>query len=134
MTDYFATNRANWDDRVPIHVASKFYDIDRWLKERPGPREWELEVLGQVSGLDVLHLQCHFGLDTLAFANAGARVTGLDFSGAAITEARSVADRAGLADRARFVEADVLRAAEVLSPDRRLASPQRARDRRDRGV
>jgi SAM-dependent methyltransferase len=65
-----------------------------------------------------VHLQCHFGLDTLAFANVGARVTGLDFSGAAIAEARSLAELAGLGDRARFVEADVLRAAEVLSPER----------------
>jgi SAM-dependent methyltransferase len=118
MRDYIAANRANWDDRVPIHVTSRFYDVERWLTERPGLREWERKVLGEVSGLDVLHLQCHFGLDTLAFANAGARVTGLNFSGAAIAEARSLAERAGLSDRARFVEADVLHAAEALSPDR----------------
>ena len=118
MDGYIAANRANWDERVPIHVASKFYDVERWLRERPGPRERELEVLGDVRGLDVVHLQCHFGLDTLAFANAGSRVTGLDFSDAAIGEARSLADRAGLTDRARFVEADVLRAAEALSPER----------------
>jgi SAM-dependent methyltransferase len=118
MTDYTAENRANWDDRVPIHVASRFYDVERWLRERPGPRSWELEVLGDVSGLDVVHLQCHFGLDTLALANAGARVTGLDFSGAAIAEARSLAERASLADRARFVEGDVVRAVDVLSPER----------------
>ena len=78
----------------------------------------ELEVLGEVVGLDVVHLQCHFGLDTLALANAGARVTGVDFSAAAIVEARSLATRAGLADRARFVEADVLQAASVLQPER----------------
>jgi SAM-dependent methyltransferase len=118
MADYIAANRANWDDRVPIHTASKFYDVERWLRDRPFPRAWERELLGEVSGLDVVHLQCHFGLDTLALANAGARVTGVDFSGAAIAEARSLAERAGLAGRARFVESDVLRAAEVLSPDR----------------
>ena len=118
MTDYIERNRANWDDRVPIHVASRFYDVEQWLRTRPGPRQWELDVLGEVSGLDVVHLQCHFGLDTLALANAGARVTGLDFSGAAIADARSLAERAGLADRARFVEADVLHAAEALSPER----------------
>jgi SAM-dependent methyltransferase len=118
MNDYIAANRANWDERVPIHVASDFYDVERWLRERPQPRDRELEVLGDVSGLDVVHLQCHFGLDTLAFANAGARITGLDFSGAAIAEARSLAERAGLGEQARFVEADVLRAAEALSPER----------------
>jgi SAM-dependent methyltransferase len=118
MDEYIAANRANWDDRVPIHVASKFYDVERWLRERPGPRAWELEVLGDVSGLEVVHLQCHFGLDTLSLAIAGARVTGLDFSGAAIDQARTLAERAGLADRARFVKGDVLHAADVLAPAR----------------
>lgn len=118
MSDYTAANRANWDERVPVHVASAFYDVERWLTERPRPRDRELELLGDVAGLEVVHLQCHFGLDTLAFANAGARVTGLDFSSAAIAEARILAERAGLAGRARFVQADVARAAEALAPER----------------
>lgn len=117
MTDHLAANRANWDERVAIHAASKFYDVDRWLRERPGPRRWEREVLGDVAGLDVVHLQCHFGLDTLALADAGASVTGLDLSPAAVAEARSLAERAGLSDGARFVESDVLDAAEALAPD-----------------
>lgn len=117
MADYFGTNRANWDERVPIHVTSRLYDVEGWLDTRRGPRGWELDSLGDVCGLDVVHLQCHFGLDTLALVDAGARVTGLDFSGAAIAEARSLAQRAGLTDRARFVEADVLHAAETLSPE-----------------
>ncbi len=116
MSDPIAANRANWDDRVPIHLASSFYDVEGWLRERPGPYPWELELIGDVDGLDVVHLQCHIGLDTLALANAGARVTGLDFSGRAIAAARALADRAGLADRARFVEADVHEAVEALSP------------------
>jgi len=114
MSDYLAANRANWDDRVPIHVASQFYDVERWLRERPGPRPWEIDALGDVADLDVAHLQCHFGLDTLALADAGARVTGLDFSGAAVAAAQTLAARAGLADRATFVEADVYDAARVL--------------------
>ncbi len=118
MTDHLAANRANWDERVAIHVASRFYDVDGWLRERPGPRGWESEVLGDVAGLDVAHLQCHFGQDTLQLATAGATVTGLDFSGEAIAAARALAERAGLTERARFVEADVLDAAEVLAPER----------------
>ncbi len=118
MDERLAANRANWDERVPIHVASRFYDVGRWLRDKPGPRAWETEVIGEVAGLDVVHLQCHFGLDTLALANAGARVTGLDFSSAAIAQARSLADRAGLAERARFVEANVLAAATALAPER----------------
>ncbi|HEX5267311.1 MAG TPA: methyltransferase domain-containing protein [Acidimicrobiales bacterium] len=117
MSDYVAVNRANWDDRVPIHVASRFYDVEGWLARRPGMRERERCALGDVAGLDVVHLQCHFGLDTLALADSGARVTGVDFSTEAITEARRLAERAGLSDRARFVEADVLRAAEALAPE-----------------
>lgn len=113
-----SANQANWDERVAIHAASAFYDVEGWLRDRPGLRQWELEVLGDVAGLDVVHLQCHFGLDTLALADAGASVTGLDFSGAAVAQARSLADRAELVSRATFVEADVVDAAEVLGPGR----------------
>jgi SAM-dependent methyltransferase len=116
MYDYLAANRANWDDRVAIHVASQFYDVEGWLATRPGMRDRERQVLGDVTGLDVVHLQCHFGLDTLALADSGARVVGVDFSPRAIREARRLTERAGLGGRARFVEADVLRAAEVLAP------------------
>jgi len=118
VTDYLAANRANWDDRVPIHRRSKFYDVESWLDKQPGLRKWEQVVLGDVTDLDVVHLQCHFGLDTLSLANAGANVTGLDFSPAAIAEARSLAIRARLDDRARFVEGDVLAASKVLSPNK----------------
>lgn len=117
MTKYVDANRANWDDRVPIHRASSFYDVDGWIEAPRLPRPRELEALGDVSGLDLVHLQCHLGLDTLAFANAGARVTGLDFSSRAISEAEALAQRVGLAGRARFVGADVLGAAEALAPE-----------------
>ena len=117
MSEYVAANRANWNDRVAIHVASEFYDVAGWLERRPGMRERERDALGDVTGLDVVHLQCHFGLDTLALADSGARVTGVDFSPDAVREARRLAERAGLSGRARFIEADVLHAAEALLPD-----------------
>ena len=117
MPDYLAANRANWDDRVAIHVASRFYDVEGWLATRPGMRQRERRALGDVTGLDLVHLQCHFGLDTLALADSGARVTGVDFSPEAVGTARRLAQRAGLDGRARFVEADVLSAAEALAPD-----------------
>lgn len=117
MDERLVANRANWDDRVAIHVASDFYDVEGWLAGNRDPRPWETAVLGDVAGLDVVHLQCHFGLDTLSLAHAGARVTGLDFSGTAIAQARDLAERSGLADRARFVEGDVLEAASTLAPD-----------------
>ncbi|MGH9078968.1 MAG: class I SAM-dependent methyltransferase [Acidimicrobiales bacterium] len=111
-----AANRRSWDERVPIHAASRFYDVERWLEERPGPRPREVEALGDVADLDLVHLQCHFGLDTLAWADVGARVTGIDFSPAAVGVAQDLATRAGLADRSNFVCADVDEAAETLAP------------------
>jgi SAM-dependent methyltransferase len=114
MDERLAANRANWDDRTAIHIASQFYDVDGWLRDERGPRPREVEALGDVSGLRLLHLQCHFGLDTLAWARAGAEVTGLDFSPAAIDVARDLASRAGLDRRATFVCADVYDAVAAL--------------------
>ena len=70
---------------------SEFYDVEGWLRDERGPRPREVEALGDVSGLRLVHLQCHFGLDTWQWARAGARVTGLDFSPAAIDAARDIA-------------------------------------------
>ena len=114
MDELLDANRANWDDRTAIHVASRFYDVDGWLRDERGPRPREVEALGNVSGLRLLHLQCHFGLDTLQWARAGAVVTGLDFSPAAIDAAREVARRAALDDRATFVCANVYDAVDAL--------------------
>jgi SAM-dependent methyltransferase len=107
-------NRRWWDSAVPVHLASDFYDVDGWLAEGRGPKPREAAVLGDVSGRDLVHLQCHFGKDTLAWARAGATVTGLDFSGAAIDAARDLARRAGLTERADFVCAPVAEAVEAL--------------------
>lgn len=113
-TELVAANQRNWDERVAIHMASRFYDVDQWLASRPGPRQREIDSLGEVAGLQLVHLQCHFGLDTLAWADAGATVTGLDFSAEAIRAAADLAARAGLEDRSAFVCADVYDAADVL--------------------
>ena len=107
VDERLVANRANWDDRTDLHLRSRFYDGEGWLGDCPGPRARELEALGDVAGLRLLHLQCHFGLDTLAWARAGARVTGLDFSEPAIDAARDLAARAGLDRQSEFVCADV---------------------------
>ena len=104
---YREANRAMWDDRTGIHLESRFYDVEGWLTEARGPRRREIDALGDITGLTLVHLQCHFGLDTLALARAGAVVTGLDFSPPAIAAARDLAQRSGLADRATFVCSDV---------------------------
>jgi SAM-dependent methyltransferase len=117
VDERLAANLASWNDRTGIHVESHFYDVEGWLRDERGPREREIEALGDVAGLRLLHLQCHFGLDTLAWARAGAGVTGLDFSPAAIAAARDIAARAGLTDRSRFVCANVYDAVDVLEAE-----------------
>jgi SAM-dependent methyltransferase len=110
--DWLATNRALWDERVPIHVASELYDVDGFLAGGSTLRAFELAELGDVEGLTLVHPQCHFGLDTLSWARRGARVTGLDFSPPALVAARAIAERAGI--EAEFVEANVYDAVQAL--------------------
>ncbi len=105
--DWRALNRANWDERVPIHLAAPIYDPTPLRAGLARKNAIEEAELGTVDGLRLLHLQCHFGRDTLILAQRGATVVGLDFSPPAIAAARTLADELGLADRAHFVEADL---------------------------
>ncbi|MGX2998720.1 class I SAM-dependent methyltransferase [Streptomyces sp. JNUCC 64] len=105
-------NRANWDARTPVHVASRFYGLDG----EPDPARWfapfEWDDLGPLDGRDLVHLQCHLGTETLAFAERGARTVGLDLSGASVAAARDIAARAE-ADVA-YVEGNVYDAEQAL--------------------
>jgi SAM-dependent methyltransferase len=105
-------NRAWWDERVPLHVASDFYDVEGFKAGASKLRDFELEDVGDVSGRSLVHLQCHFGLDTLSWARQGARVTGLDFSEPAVEAAGALARELDLA--AEFVCADVYDAPAAL--------------------
>jgi SAM-dependent methyltransferase len=105
-------NRAMWNERVPIHLASRFYDVPAFKKGASTLRPFEAAELGPVAGKELVHLQCHFGMDTLSWARLGARVTGLDFSEAAIETARKLAAEVGL--EASFVCSDVYSAPEAL--------------------
>jgi SAM-dependent methyltransferase len=113
--DWRDLNRANWDERVAVHIAApNAYNLDAL---RAGSRRLDpiaTDVLGPVAGKRVLHLQCHFGMDTLVMARQGASATGLDFSSPAIAAAKSLAAELGLSDRARFIEADIYDALTVL--------------------
>jgi SAM-dependent methyltransferase len=110
--DWRELNQANWDDRVPVHLASEFYDLDGFRAGADSLRPFEAAEAGDVAGKRLVHLQCHVGLDTLSWARNGALVTGLDFSGPAIEAARSLA--ADLAIDASFVTADVYDAVTAL--------------------
>ena len=113
--EYLRLNRLWWDERVAIHAEGEFYDLDGFVAGRDTLLPFEPEVVGPVDGLDLVHLQCHMGMDTLSWARRGARVTGLDFSTPAVDTARGLADRIGV--DARFVVADVYDAVEVLGTD-----------------
>jgi SAM-dependent methyltransferase len=104
--DYLAVNRAVWDEWTPINYRSAFYDVDGFRAGGVRLPAYEIEEVGDVAGRDLLHLQCHFGLDTLSWARLGARVTGVDFSEQAIAHARQLASELG--HPARFVRCDVL--------------------------
>lgn len=105
-------NRRWWDERVPLHVGSDLYDVEEFKAGRDSLRPFELEELGNVTGKSLVHLQCHFGLDTLSWARRGATVTGLDFSEPAVEAARTLAAETGTA--ANFVAADVYDAPQAL--------------------
>ncbi len=112
--DWRELNRANWDERVPIHFRAKSYDLDPLRTGQGRLNSIEQAELGQVTGRRILHLQCHFGRDSLTLAQQGAEVIGLDFSAPAIATARQLADELKLATRARFVEADLYEAPEAI--------------------
>jgi len=112
--DPIRQNRASWDERAVIHHrdTTGFYAVERFIAGEDILLPIESREIGDVSGMHLLHLQCHIGLDTLCLARRGAIVTGLDFSGVAIAAARDIAERAKLP--AYFVEADVYQAPQKL--------------------
>ena len=115
MPDYRAVNQANWDERAPAHAASPDYDVDRFAADPAFLSkvvQFDVPLLGDISGLRGVHLQCHIGTDTISLARLGASMTGLDFSEPALVQARRLAERTG--DDATFVQADVYDAADVL--------------------
>nr|WP_225778371.1 class I SAM-dependent methyltransferase [Pseudomonas sp. Marseille-Q3773] len=108
-------NRASWDERAPLHAASKDYEIERFVLHSGHLSEtvrFDLPLLGNIKGLNTVHLQCHIGTDTLSLARLGAKVCGLDYSAASLAEARALAQRC--AASIAYVEADVYSADEVL--------------------
>ena len=117
--EYLEINRLHWDERVPTHAASPGYAVARFTEDPSflsRTVRFDLPRLGDVAGLEGVHLQCHIGTDTVSLARLGARMTGLDFSAPALEVARNLAASAG-AD-ARFVHADVYSAVEVLGQER----------------
>ncbi len=113
--DYREVNRALWDERAPVHAASPDYAFARFADD---PRHlsdvirFDLPLLGSVEGLRGVHLQCHIGTDTISLSRLGARMTGLDFSPAALAEARRLASL--VRAEVDFVQSDLYGAVEAL--------------------
>ncbi len=105
MDAYLESNLAHWNELTPIHAKSAFYDVEGFKAGKSSLTSIELEELGEVSGKSLLHLQCHFGLDTISWARLGAQVTGVDFSDKAIALARSLSEELG--KEAEFVLSNV---------------------------
>ncbi|QSX41007.1 class I SAM-dependent methyltransferase [Shewanella cyperi] len=115
MEDFLALNRDGWDTRTELHLESDFYDLPGFLAGNTSLREIELAEL-DVRGKHLLHLQCHFGLDTLSWKRRGAAsVTGLDLSPKAIAAARQIAAQADL--DASFICGDVLQARTLVTAE-----------------
>jgi SAM-dependent methyltransferase len=105
MNEYVEANRRHWDEIVPIHVESEFYDVDDFRRNPDRVKGVERGELGDVRGKTFLHMQCHFGIDTLSWARQGAVVTGVDFSPNAVAQGRALAEELHI--DARFIESNI---------------------------
>ncbi|MFU8772224.1 MAG: class I SAM-dependent methyltransferase, partial [Anaerolineales bacterium] len=91
-------NRRNWDERAAIHAASEFYNLQHYVVDKDAISSavtFDRHVFGDVSGMDLLHLQCHIGTDSISWSRLGARVVGLDFSSKSLQVARDLAQQSG---------------------------------------
>ena len=114
MDRFIETNREVWNEWTEQRFTPAFEKVERFMKGEEILQPYELEELGDVTGKKLLHLQCHFGLDTVAWAKRGAQATGVDFSPRSIELAQRLAREVGLTDRANFVCSDVYGLPEVL--------------------
>ena len=108
--DYLSINKATWDKRTDIHLESSFYDVQSFINGKCSLNPIEKELLGSVESLDLLHLQCHFGQDTLSLSRLGAKTTGVDLSAKAIDTAKQLSSELCL--DANFICDDIIQFGE----------------------
>lgn len=106
MKDYIKLNQATWDNKTESHYNSKFYDVPSFIAGRNSLNQIEIDLLGNITGKSILHLQCHFGQDTISLDRLGAKATGVDFSEIAIAKARELNTKCGTSTK--FIKSDVL--------------------------
>lgn len=103
--DYIKINRKLWNDKTEVHFKSKFYDVDSFLAGKSSLNSIELDLLGGVKGKSILHLQCHFGMDTISLSRLGANAVGVDFSENSIQKAKELAKKANT--KTEFILSDI---------------------------
>lgn len=103
--NYIEINRQSWNNRVDSHLKSDFYDLEGFLKGNSSLNDIEVNLLGDIKGKSILHLQCHFGQDSISLSRLGAEVTGVDLSDKAIESARKIANDAQA--NAKFICCDI---------------------------
>ncbi|MEZ4982112.1 MAG: class I SAM-dependent methyltransferase [Saprospiraceae bacterium] len=103
--NHFDLNKESWNGWATINFKSDFYDVEGFLKGQSSLKTIELDLLGNLEGKSVLHLQCHFGQDSLSLARMGAKVTGVDLSNDAIDKAKMLNEKLGL--DANFINCNV---------------------------
>ena len=103
--NYIEINRQSWNDRTEIHLKSEFYDLENFRKGKSSLNDIELNLLGDIQGMTILHLQCHFGQDTISLSRLGAKVTGVDLSDKAIECAQNLAKDTNA--QTRFICCDI---------------------------
>lgn len=109
--DYIEINKKSWNDRVETHVDSAFYALEAFRSGENSLNQIELDLLGDIQAKSILHLQCHFGMDSISLSRLGASVTGVDFSDLAIKKARELADE--LATDTEFICSDIYSLPEI---------------------
>lgn len=103
--NYIAINKESWNAKTAHHLKSDFYDVEGFMQGQSSLNSIELDLLGDLKGKTVLHLQCHFGQDSLSISRLGAEVTGVDLSDVAIYNARQIAEQLEL--DATFICCDI---------------------------
>jgi len=105
MNKYLQNNLSMWNEWATLHAKSEFYDVEGFKKGRCTLNDLEFDEVGDVTGKSLLHLMCHFGMDTMSWARRGAKVTGIDFSDKAVEIARNLSNETGI--KADFVCSDI---------------------------
>jgi len=111
--DYLEVNKKAWNTKTDIHLDSEFYDVDGFLEGDTSLKSIELELLGDIKAKSILHLQCHFGQDSISLARMGAKVTGVDLSDRAVEEAEILNEKTGT--DCRFIQSDVYDLPDLLN-------------------